>query len=86
VRFLTPKEVRELVSLSRTTLWRLCRAGVFPKPVRISAGRVAFVQQQVEDWMRARANPGEPLQPGSGASPTARPATSGSRIGPPRRG
>jgi len=39
--------------------WRLCRAGVFPKPVRISAGRVAFVQQQVENWMNARASAGE---------------------------
>ena len=58
MQFLTPKQVRELVSLSRTTLWRLCRAGHFPQPVRISAGRVAFLHQEVEDWMKARLDGG----------------------------
>ena len=54
MQLLTPKEVRTLLSLSKTTLWRLCRDGMFPKPVRISSRRTAFVAEEVERWMRAR--------------------------------
>ena len=54
VQLLTPREVRRLLSLSKTTLWRLCRDGMFPKPVRISSRRTAFVAEEVERWMRAR--------------------------------
>lgn len=54
MRFIKPKEVLELVGISRTTLWRLCRAGTFPQPVRITKGRAGFVLEAVLEWMDAR--------------------------------
>jgi prophage regulatory protein len=54
VQLLTPKEVRTLLSLSKTTLWRMCRDGTFPKPLKISSRRTAFVAEEIERWMKAR--------------------------------
>ena len=54
MRFIRPKEVLELVGISRTTLWRLCRSGSFPRPVRISARRSAFHYEAVQEWMERR--------------------------------
>lgn len=54
MRFIRPKDVLDLVGLSRTTLWRLCRDGAFPRPVRLSAGRSAFVYEAVQEWMEQR--------------------------------
>ena len=46
------------VGLSDTTLWRLERAGQFPQSIRISAGAVAWREQDVEDWIVARVEAG----------------------------
>ena len=58
LRFIRPKDVLEIVGISRTTLWRLCRSGSFPKPVRITAGRSAFHYEAVQEWMEARLKDG----------------------------
>ena len=44
----------EFVPLSRTQLWRLVRAGEFPKPVRLSKNAVAWRRDEVEAWVRQR--------------------------------
>jgi len=48
--------VRDRTGLSRSTIWRLERTGAFPKHHRISANAVAWVEQDVVDWMRAKAS------------------------------
>ena len=49
------KQLRtELVPLSRTQVWRLVRAGEFPKPVRLSKNAVAWRRDEVEAWVRQR--------------------------------
>jgi len=53
IRFQT---VRDRTGLSRSTIWRLERTGAFPKHHRISANAVAWVEQDVVDWMRAKAS------------------------------
>jgi prophage regulatory protein len=53
IRFQT---VRDRTGLSRSTIWRLQRTGAFPKHHRISANAVAWVEQDVVDWMRAKAS------------------------------
>jgi len=53
-RFLAPLVVTDRTSLSRTTLWRMVRAGKFPKPISISPGRVAWSEAEVNAWMVAR--------------------------------
>ncbi|MGE0424468.1 MAG: helix-turn-helix transcriptional regulator [Reyranellaceae bacterium] len=40
------------VRLSAATIWRKVRNGSFPRPVRVSAGRVAWVKSEIEAWKR----------------------------------
>ena len=53
-RFVSKKEVLKKVPFSSTTLWRLERAGKFPKRRKISPSRVAWVLSEVEDWIESR--------------------------------
>lgn len=55
-RIVGTAEVAELTGLSRTTLWRLGRAGTFPRRVRTSANRVGYRLGEVVTWMRERPN------------------------------
>jgi prophage regulatory protein len=54
VRFIRPREVVEMIGVSRTTLWRMVREGTFPRPVRITERNVRYVLEAVEAWMQAR--------------------------------
>ena len=54
MRFISPKEAEKLLAVSRWTLWRLRRVGAFPKPVKVSPGRIAFMAEEVEEWIRDR--------------------------------
>ena len=54
LRFLRFNAVRERTGLSRTTIWRLERKGVFPPHRRISANAVAWREDEVEAWMLSR--------------------------------
>ena len=46
--------VRELTGLSRSTVWRLERQGLFPQRRRISRRRVAWVSSEIQGWTEAR--------------------------------
>jgi prophage regulatory protein len=46
---LTP--VCESTGLSRSTIYRLIANGDFPKPVKISKGRVAWREREVLAWL-----------------------------------
>lgn len=52
-RLLGIKEVKNLVSLCRTTIWRLGKNGDFPQPVKIR-NRCAWVSHEIETWIQAR--------------------------------
>jgi len=54
VQFIRPRQVLEMIGVSRSTLWRMVRAGTFPPPVRITERNCGFVLDAVEDWMKAR--------------------------------
>jgi prophage regulatory protein len=56
LRFMRFTAVRERTGLSRSTIWRLERVGAFPKHHRISSNAVAWVEQDVVDWMRDKAS------------------------------
>jgi prophage regulatory protein len=47
-------EVRERVGLSRTSIWRLERAGIFPKRRRLSSNAVFWIESEIEEWLRSR--------------------------------
>lgn len=53
-RFIPKLETQERTSLSYPTLWRLMKRGDFPASVRIAPNRVAWVEDEVDEWIRAR--------------------------------
>jgi len=54
MRFLSKKQVKELVTYSLAHTARLEGEGKFPKRVRLGAGRVAYVESEVQAWMASR--------------------------------
>jgi prophage regulatory protein len=57
VRYLSPRQVEGLTSLSASHLARMADAGRFPKPVRLGEGkngRLGFVESEVLAWNAAR--------------------------------
>jgi len=54
MRLLSKKAVREKVLYSPAHIARLEAAGKFPKRVQLGPGRVGWVDQEVEDWLRQR--------------------------------
>lgn len=54
MKLLSKKEVRSKVLYSPAHVARLEAAGQFPKRVRLGAGRVGWVEEEVEDWLRER--------------------------------
>ena len=53
-RFIGDAEQEEITNLSRTTRWRLERAGLFPKTYKISPNRSARLLSEVTAWMETR--------------------------------
>jgi predicted DNA-binding transcriptional regulator AlpA len=53
-RFISYDEVHRRTDLSRTTIWRLERAGDFPQSVRISPGRRAWRESDLDRWIASR--------------------------------
>ena len=51
---LSTAQVLERTQLSYTTLWRLYRAGDFPRPRRISTRRVGWLASEVTQWIENR--------------------------------
>jgi len=46
--------VRERTGLSRSTIWRLERIGEFPRHRKIAPNVVAWVEEEVSNWIRSR--------------------------------
>jgi len=53
-RLLRFPAVRARTGLSRSTIWRLERRGAFPRHRRISSNAVAWLEQDVSDWIRSK--------------------------------
>lgn len=51
---LTLAQVRAAVSYSPSSVWRMIKAGTFPRPVRLGPGRVGWRQSAVAEWLDAR--------------------------------
>lgn len=51
MKLLTAEQVTELTGLSRTSVWRLERAGEFPSRVRLSPNRVAWRADELQEWV-----------------------------------
>jgi prophage regulatory protein len=54
-RFLNEREARAAAGFrSRSTLRQMIREGKFPRPVRISRGRIAWSATEIAAWQKAR--------------------------------
>jgi prophage regulatory protein len=42
------------IPYSKPHLYRLMEAGLFVKPIRLGAHRIAFVEQEVDEWIRGQ--------------------------------
>ena len=52
-RMLNEKQVLDVVPLSRTSIYRLEKAGKFPKSTYISANRRIWYEDEIIAWQRA---------------------------------
>jgi len=55
-RLLRFPAVRARTGLSRSTIWRLERRGAFPRHRRISPNAVAWLEQDVSEWIQSKVN------------------------------
>lgn len=56
MRLMRLKEVMDVTGLGRSTLYKYMASGQFPEPVSLGGRSVAWVQDEVESWIRARIN------------------------------
>jgi len=47
-------EVESLTGLSCSTIYRLMNKGEFPRPVRLSANSVGWLESDLEQWLEQR--------------------------------
>ena len=53
MQLISRAEVLKRTSLSQPTLWRLENKGEFPKSIRISKGRVAYNEDEIDAWIQS---------------------------------
>ena len=53
--FMRQPQVLEVVPFSSATLWRKCKAGQFPKPVKLSERVTAWKVSSIRDWLNTQA-------------------------------
>lgn len=51
--FVTAKEVCNVSSFKKSTLYKYIKAGAFPPPVSFGCRRVAWLRSEVGEWCRA---------------------------------
>ncbi len=54
IRYLREPQICELTGLSKTTRWRLERAGKFPKKRQLSPNAVGWIEAEVQAWLSSR--------------------------------
>lgn len=54
MKVLRPKDAAAKCGLSRMHLYRLERAGSFPKRVRLGPNSVGWLEEELDAWIRAR--------------------------------
>jgi len=51
MKLLNSKEVQKRTNLSGVTLWRLEKSGKFPQRLNTTPFRVAWVEEEVDEWI-----------------------------------
>jgi len=48
------QQVEERLKLSRSTLYSLMSKGLFPKPIHLSANKIAWLEKDIERWLLSK--------------------------------
>ena len=48
------KEVMSITSLARPTIYKYIKNGAFPRPVSLGGRAVAWVREEIEEWIEQR--------------------------------
>jgi prophage regulatory protein len=51
---LRARDVTTRLRISRPTLWRWCREGSFPLPIRLGKNTIAWRERDIIDWLSSR--------------------------------
>jgi prophage regulatory protein len=54
VTLISMRETARRVLFSRVHIYRLINKGRFPRPVKVGDARIAFVESEVDDFIKAR--------------------------------
>jgi len=54
MKILTMKQTRELVLYSPTHIYRLEKAGQFPKRVKLGEHRIGFLESEILVWLKSK--------------------------------
>lgn len=54
VVFIGVGEVARRIGLSSRTIYKWADSGLFPKPVKLSPTRIAFIESEIQAWQEAR--------------------------------
>ena len=54
MNILRTRDVTRVTGLSRTTVWRLERAGKFPSRMRLGENSVGWLEEEVQSWIESR--------------------------------
>lgn len=65
------RSVIALTSLSGPTIWRRCKEGSFPLPIKISTKRVAWRRSDVDGWINGLSRTDGSLVASSDTAPKA---------------
>ncbi|MBN1567413.1 MAG: AlpA family phage regulatory protein [Acidobacteria bacterium] len=55
MRYIRFRDLRQRVPLSRSTIWRMMRENRFPQSKRIGKVAMAWLEDEIEDWIKKRA-------------------------------
>ncbi|SOZ49249.1 putative prophage regulatory protein AlpA [Cupriavidus taiwanensis] len=55
MRAIRIKDVIQKVSLSQSTIYAMIAKGRFPKPFELTAGRVAWLEEDIDAWLAEKA-------------------------------
>ena len=54
MKILSLPRVIKKTGLSKVTIWRREKEGNFPKRIQLSANRVGWIREEIEEWLRTR--------------------------------
>ena len=55
-RFIKLHQVKDITSLSKSSIYRLMGEGEFPKQVALGVRSVVWVKSQIDDWCESKLN------------------------------